>query len=78
MGVSWSRIIPSRHPHHPTGGEHGSEERALTNDEHAFPYIVAHVSMLYEVYSDYISLYEEKYIRCGVECRGTQRDTMAI
>ena len=33
--------------------------------------------MLYVVYSDYIQLNEEKYVRCDVECRGAQRDTMA-
>ena len=49
----------------------------MADDEHVFPYIVAHVSMLYVVYSDYIQLYEEKYVRCDVECRGAQRDTMA-
>ena len=33
----------------------------MADDEHVFPYIVAHVSMLYEVYSDYI--HSSNYMR---------------
>ena len=48
---------PISSPHYPLVVSTGHErevkrERAIANDEHVFPYIVAHVSMLYKVYND--------------------------
>ena len=79
-GLSWSPIFLSRHPTTlqvvSTGHEWESDGwwRACVSI-----YSCACVDVIrgLQWLHPFIQLYEEKYVRCDVECRGAQRDTMA-